>query len=225
MRVSEPPESPHDTGAESGLPAPTRASGTTPAATPTESASTTPVARGGGAAARRRRLLTIVAAVVVLAIVIGIAVITLGGGDGTKATANPLEVRQLVATFDCTSSDPGTPSSVRVTAGQEVVRTGHGGCAVVGPVLGKVDRATKVSTAAVTGGCTVTFQSTSKYGEIVDKASVVNNGYARALVGGGYLLDLRARLYPPDKPAKLNVVFNATDQTACDKVNSALRKT
>jgi hypothetical protein len=223
--VSEPPESPHNDGAESGLPAPTRAPGTTPSAAAPEPASTTPVARKGGAAARRRKLLIIVGAVVALAIVIGIAVIALGGGDGTKATANPLEVRQLVATFDCTSSDPGTPSNVKVTAGQEVVRTGHGGCAVVGPVLGKVDRATKVSTADVTGGCTVTFQSTSKYGDIVDRASVVNNGYARALVGGGYLLDLRARLYPPSKPAKLNVVFNATDQTACDKVNSALRKT
>jgi hypothetical protein len=224
VRVSEPPESPHDAGAKSSLPPPTRAPGTTPSVTPSESASTTPIARGGSAAARRR-LFTVVAAVVVLAIAVGIAVIILSSGDGTKATANPLEVRQLVATFDCTSSDPSTPSSVKVTAGQEVVRTGHGGCAVVGPVLGKVDRATKVSTAAVTGGCTVTFQSTSKYGEIVDKASVVNNGYARALVGGGYLLDLRAQLYPPAKPVKLTVVFNATDQTACDKVNTALRKT
>jgi hypothetical protein len=225
VRVSEPPESPHDAGAESSLPPPTRAPGTTPSVTPSESASTTPIARGGSGAARRRRLITIVAAVVVLAIAVSIAVIIFSSGDGTKAIANPLEVRQLVATFDCTSSDPSTPSSVKVTAGQEVVRTGHGGCAVVGPVLGKVDRATKVSTAAVTGGCTVTFQSTSKYGEIVDKASVVNNGYARALVGGGYLLDLRAQLYPPAKPVKLTVVFNATDQTACDKVNTALRKT
>jgi hypothetical protein len=163
--------------------------------------------------------------VVVLAIAIGIAVVALGGGDGTKATANPLEIRQLVATFDCTASNPGAPSSIKVTAGQEVVRTGHGGCAVVGPVIAKVDRASKVTTADVKGGCTVTFQSTAKYGEIVDKASVVNNGYARALVGGGYILDLRARLYAPAKSTSLNVVFSATDQAACEKVSAALAKT
>ena len=63
-------------------------------------------------------------------------------------------------------------------------------------------------------GCTVTFESTAKYGAIVDKASVVNNGYARALVGGGYILDLRALLYPPTKSAKLNVVFNAEQPEA-----------
>jgi hypothetical protein len=224
--VSEPPEIPYDDTASSDLPAPTRAAGTSPSVAPTDAPtqSAAPAPRKT-AADRRRRLMVIVAAVVVLAVVIGIAVITLGGGDGTKATANPLEVRQLVATFDCTADNPGAPSSVKVTAGQEVVRTGHGGCAVVGPVLGKVDRATKITSADVKGGCTVTFKSTSKYGEIVDKASVVTNGYARALVGGGYVLDLRARLYPPAKPAALTVVFNATDQTACDKVSSALRRT
>ncbi|MCW2547648.1 MAG: hypothetical protein JWN96_2108, partial [Mycobacterium sp.] len=210
----------------SDLPAPTRAPGDIPSTPPTERVRTAPAAPAGR---RRRRLLTIVGAVVVLAIVIGIAVITLGGGDGTKATANPLEIRQLVATFDCTASNPGAPSSIKVTAGQEVVRTGHGGCAVVGPVLdngnAKVDRASKVTTADVKGGCTVTFQSTAKYGEIVDKASVVNNGYARALVGGGYILDLRARLYAPAKSAALNVVFSATDQAACEKVSAALAKT
>ena len=84
---------------------------------------------------------------------------------------------------------------------------------------------TKVVTAKAGSGCTVTFQSSSKYGAIVDKASVVNNGYARALVGGGYVLELRALLYPPGKSAKLNVVFSANDQGACDKVANALRKT
>jgi hypothetical protein len=172
-----------------------------------------------------RRLLAILIAVVVLAIVVVILVFTLGGGDGTKQTANPLEVRQLVATFDCTSSNPGTPSDVKVTAGQSVVRLGRGGCAVVGPVIDKVDRATKVESAKTDAGCTVTFESTSKYGEIVDKASVVNNGYARALVAGGYVLDLRARLYSPAKAEKLSVTFSATDQLACDKVAAALKRT
>lgn len=225
--MSEPPDL-TKASSSSELPAPTRAPGTTPdvAATQPE-ASSTPVAGGPRktGAERRRRFLAIVVGVVVLAIAIGIAVLVLGGGDGTKATANPLEVRQLVATFNCTSNDPNVPSAVKVTAGQEVVKLGRGGCAVVGPVLGTVDRATKVSTADADNGCTVTFESTSKYGEIVDKASVVNNGYARALVGGGYVLDLRARLYAPSKSSKLSVVFSATDQLACDKVNTALRKT
>ena len=39
---------------------------------------------------------------------------------------------------------PGTPSSVKVTAGQEVVQLGRGGCAVVGKPIASVDRATKV---------------------------------------------------------------------------------
>jgi hypothetical protein len=227
--VSEPPEHPFGDSASSDLPAPTRAPGDTPT-TPDSAAAAagTDQARTAPATRRRRgnrRLVTIVGAVVVLVIVIIIAVVALGGGDGTKATANPLEIRQLVATFDCTASNPGAPSSIKVTAGQEVVRTGHGGCAVVGPVLAKVDRASKVASADVSGGCTVTFTSTAKYGEIVDKASVVNNGYARALVAGGYVLDLRARLYAPAKSAKLTVVFNATDQAACEKVSAALAKT
>ena len=140
------------------------------------------------------------------------------GGDGTKATANPLEVRQLVATFQCTSSNPGAPSAVKVTAGQEVVQLGQR--RLRGRRQGDRQRraATKVTEAKAGSDCTVTFQSTSKYGAIVDKASVANNGYARALVGGGYILDLRALLYPPAKSAKLNVVFTATNQGACDKV-------
>jgi hypothetical protein len=195
------------------LPPPSRASSSTDAA-----GSARPPRRG-------RKILIIGAGVVVVALVIGILVLTLGGGDGTKATANPLEVRQLVATFGCTSSNPGTPSDVKVTAGQEVVRLGRGGCAVVGPVIDKVDRATKISTMKTDNGCTVTFQSTSKYGAIVNRASVVNNGYARALVGGGYLLDLRAILYPPTSSSKLSVVFSASDQSACDTVANALRRT
>ncbi len=182
-------------------------------------------APGGGLKLRMRRLVMIGVAVLVVVIVAIILVLTLGGGDGTKQTASPLEVRQLVATFDCTSTNPGTPSDVKVTAGQEVVKLGRGGCAVVGPVIDRIDRASKVTSAKNDAGCTVTFESTSKYGEIVDKASVVNNGYARALVAGGYVLDLRARLYPPAAPAKLSVVFSATDQLACDKVAEALART
>ncbi len=172
-----------------------------------------------------RRLAFIAGALAVAIIAVVVVIVAVGGGDGTKPTANPLEVRQLVATFHCTASDPGVPSSLRVTAGQEVVKLGRGGCAVVGPVVARVDRATKVVSAKSGSGCTVTFQSTSKYGEIVDKASVVDNGYARALVGGGYVLELRALLYPPATSAKLNVVFTANDQGACDKVANALRRT
>ncbi len=228
--MSEPPEDLSAGSAQRPLPPPTRAagtggsssegsgSGTAETAAPLAPAASSRSKRGG------RKILVIAGAVVVLAIVIGILVLTLGGGDGTKQIANPLEVRQLVATFDCTSSNPSVPSAVKVTAGQEVVRLGRGGCAVVGPVIDRVDRATKVSSANTSSGCTVTFQSTSKYGEIVDKASVVNNGYARALVGGGYVLDLRATLYAPAKAAKLSVVFNATDQSTCTKVANALRR-
>ncbi len=222
--MSEPPQDLPAGGSESDLPAPTRAPGTGGGTRPIEPAAGTGERPAGGVRAGARKLLFIVAGVVVLAIVIGILVLTLGGGDGTKQTANPLEVRQLVATFDCTSTNPGTPSDVKVTAGQEVVRRGRGGCAVVGPVLGFVDRATKVTTAKDSAGCTVTFQSAAKYGEIIDRLSVVTNGYARALVAGGYVLDLRARLYPPAKAEKLSVVFSASDQSSCDKVANALRK-
>lgn len=214
--MSEPPEDLPERSSTGELPAPTRAGEPASAAAPPEPG---PVRRGA------RKVLLIAAAVVVLAIVIGTLVLTLGRGDGTKPTANPLEVRQLVATFACTSNNPGAPSALKVTAGQEVVRLGRGGCAVVGPVIDKVERATKVTSAKTSSGCTVTFESTSKYGGIVDKASVVNNGFARALVGGGYVLDLRARLYPPDKPVKLSVTFSANDQPACDKVANALRRT
>ena len=105
------------------------------------SRSTEPERASGGTApaACRRRLAAatgalafIAGGVVVVIIAIVILVLALGGGDGTKQTANPLEVRQLVATFHCTPNNPGTPSAIKVTAGQEVVQLGRGGCAVVG---------------------------------------------------------------------------------------------
>lgn len=189
----------------------------------------------GGTAAQRsptrrrrgnRRLAFIGGGVVVVILAIVILVLVVSGGDGTKPMANPLEVRQLVATFQC---NPGSPSSVKVTAGQEIVQLGRGGCAVVGPVLdngtAKVDRATKIISKSSGSDCTVTIESTAKYGAIVDKASVATDGNARALVGGGYVLDLRALLYPPGKSAKLNVIFQASNQPACDKVANALRRT
>jgi hypothetical protein len=221
--VSEPPEgmSAEPPGGE--LPPPTRAE-LTKGETVTQPA---PRRRPRG----NRRLALIAGAVAVVVIAVAVLVVVVSRGDGTKATANPLEVRPLVATFPCTVSNPGVPSSLKVTAGQEVVQLGRSGCAVVGPVIARVDRATKVVSAKTGSGCTVTFQSTSKYGAVVDKASAivdqtnVNKGYARALVGGGYVLELRALLYPPAKSAKLNVVFSANDQGACDKVAKALRKT
>ena len=204
----------HDTGE---LPAPTRAEASI-------SESTAPAPSAGGSVRRgARKVLFIAGGIVALAIVIFILVLTLGGGDGTKQMANPLEVRQLVATFDCTANNPGAPSAIRVTAGQEVVQLGRGGCAVVGPVIDKVDRAKKVKSAGNANGCTVTIESSAKYGGIVDKASVVNNGYARALVAGGYILDLRARLYAPTTDSALSVVFSATNQAACTKVADALK--
>lgn len=178
-----------------------------------------------GRSAGMRKVLLVAGGVVVLAIAVVVLVLVLGGGDNTKPLANPIEVRQLVARFACTASNPGTPSDVKVTAGQEVVRLPSGGCAVVGPPLAKVDRATKVETKNNANGCTVTIESTSKYGEIVDQKSVVDNGYARALVGGGYVLDLRARLYPPAKPEKLTVVFSSDSQSTCTAVANALRLT
>lgn len=219
--MSEPPNLSKDSADSGGeLPAPTRA-GTEPTSPEPSTSPATP--RSSGFRRGGRRLLFIGGGILALVIVIVILVLALGGGDGTKQTANPLEVRQLVATFDCTANNPGTPSAIKVTAGQEVVQLGRGGCAVVGPVIGKIDRATKVSSKGTDSGCTVTFESTAKYGGIVDRASVVNNGYARALVGGGYILDLRARLYAPTKDAKLSVVFNATNQQACTKVAAALK--
>ncbi len=230
--MSEPPpnlskDSGNSYDAGTDLPAPTRAPGTEPETTTPAGASGSTGAPAGRRSGRRgaRKVLFITGGIVALAVVIFILVLALGGGDGTKQTANPLEVRQLVATFNCTPSNPGTPSAIKVTAGQEVVQLGRGGCAVVGPVIDSIDRATKVSTSGTSDGCTVTFESTAKYGGIVDRASVVNNGYARALVAGGYILDLRARLYAPTKDAKLSVTFNASNQQACTKVADALKRT
>ena len=189
------------------------ASGTAPARTPPR--------RGRG----NRRLAFIAGAVAVVIIAIVVLVIAVGGGDGTKQMANPLEVRLLIATFQCTPKNPGAPSSLHVTAGQEVVQLGRGGCAVVGKSLASVNRATKVTSAKAGSGCTVTIQSTAKYAAIIDDASVATDGNARALVGGGYVLDLRALLYPPAKSAKLNVVFQSSNQGACDTVANALRRT
>ena len=225
--VSEPPE-----GMSAEIPQEPRP--TRPELTKGGTGGSGPQRAPGGAGGQRpsprlrrgnRRLAYIGGGLVVLIIAIVVIVLAVGGGDGTKQMANPLEVRQLVATFQCTPTNPETPSSIKVTAGQEVVQLGRGGCAVVGPIIDKVDRATKVVSKSAGSGCTVTIQSTSKYGAIVDKASVVNNGFARALVGGGYVLDLRAELYAPAKSAKLNVVFQANDQGACDKVAVALRRT
>lgn len=180
-----------------------------------------PVRRGRG----NRRLAFIAGGVVVVILAIVVAVLALGGGDGTKQMANPLEVRLLIATFQCTPKNPGAPSSLHVTAGQEVVQLGRGGCAVVGKSLASVNRATKITSAKAGSGCSVTIQSTSKYAAIIDGASVATDGNARALVGGGYVLDLRALLYPPAKSAKLNVVFQSNNQGACDTVANALRRT
>ncbi len=221
--MSEPPDDESTGLPKRNLPVPTRArageetggaSGTTPASPP-------PERRRGGA---MRKVAWVGGAAVVLAIVIVILIFTIGKGDGTKPMANPLEVRELVARFDCTSSNPGTPSNVKVTAGQEVVKLGSGGCAVVGPAIAKVDRATKVEAKNNDNGCTVTVQSTAKYGGIVDRASVVSNGFARALVGGGYVLDLRARLYPPAKDEKLSIIFESDSQAACTTVANKLRR-
>jgi hypothetical protein len=227
--VSEPPEG---MSAEVPNESPTRPQLSKGAATPSRAADAGPGRPAGGAApparapARRgrgnRRLAFIAGGVVVVIIAIVVAVLALGGGDGTKQMANPLEVRQLVATYQCT---PGSSSSVKVTAGQEIVQLGRGGCAIVGKQLAKVDRATKIVSKSSGSGCTVTIESTAKYGAIVDKASVATDGNARALVGGGYILDLRALLYPPGKSAKLNVVFQASNPGACDTVANALRRT
>ncbi len=142
------------------LPPPTRAgddpgSNTGADAGSDATGATLPAGRPGPKRNRRFLILGGLAVVVVIAVAIVIFIAT--KGDGTKATANPLEVRQLVATFNCTSNNPGAPSDVKVTAGQEVVRVGRGGCAVVGPVIAKVDRATKVESKNTDGGCTMTF--------------------------------------------------------------------
>jgi hypothetical protein len=217
--VSEPPEGMSADFPSSELPAPTRAE-STKGGTATQPAPTPRGSRRGN-----RRLAILIGAVAAAIVVVVILVLAVGGGDGTKQMAGPLEVRQLVATFQCTPKNPGAPTSLHVTAGQEVVQLGRGGCAVVGKPLASIDRATKVVSAKAGSGCTVTIQSTAKYGAIIDAASVATDGNARALVGGGYVLDLRALLYPPAKATKLNVVFQSNNQGACDTVANALRRT
>jgi hypothetical protein len=170
-----------------------------------------------------RKVLTAVIAVVVL-IAIGIGVVLfLSRGDGTKATANPLEVRRLVATFACTPANPTTPENLRLTAGQEVVKVPRAGCAVVGEVVGRVDRLEKIETSTKDGTCTVTLSAPVEYGRAVDVASNVSDGQARALVAGGWLLDVRAVIDYPGRPSSaLAVTFSSPDPAACTDVTSAL---
>jgi hypothetical protein len=174
-------------------------------------------------AARLRRVLLVVVALVVL-VGIGIGVVLfLSRGDGTKRTANPLEVRRLIATFACTPDNPSTPEKLRLTAGQEVVKVPRAGCAVVGDVVGTVDRLDKIDTKTGSGDCTVTIDAPAVYGGAVDAASNVTDGQARALVAGGYLLDVRAVIDYPGRAAQpLHVVFTAPDVAACTAVSNAL---
>jgi hypothetical protein len=180
----------------------------------------------GDAAAGRSRLRKVLLVVLVVLVLgaIGVGlVLFLGRGDGTKQTANPLEVRRLIATFDCTPDRPGTPENLRLTAGQEVVKVPNAGCAVVGEVVGRVDRLDKVDSASNKGGCTVTLDAPKEYGGIVDVASNVSDGQARALVAGGWLLDVRAVIDYPGRPSSpLHVVFSAPDPAACAQVATAL---
>jgi hypothetical protein len=176
--------------------------------------------RGPG---RRRSIAIGVLLVVVLAAVVVGVVLFLNRGDGTKRTANPIEVRRLVATFACTPDNPTTPENLRLTAGQEVVKVPRAGCAVVGEVVGRVDRLQKVESKTSGGTCTVTLSAPAEYGRIVDQASSVSDGQARALVAGGWLLDVRAVIDYPGRPSDpLNVTFSAPDPAACTAVSDAL---
>src|SRR3954454_5866555 len=114
-------------------------------------------------ARRRGRFLLAVVAIVVVLVADGVLVVVLlNRGDGTSRTATPLEVRRRVAVFPCTPDRPGTPENLRLTAGQEVVKVPRAGCAVVGTVLARVDRASKV--AVKTGNpCTVPIDAPTQY--------------------------------------------------------------
>lgn len=170
----------------------------------------------------RRIVIGVVALLVVAAVVVGV-VLFLQRGDGTKRTANALEVRRLVATFACTPANPTTPENLRLTAGQEVVQVPWVGCAVVGEVVGRVDRLEKVESAEADGECTVTLGAPEEYGRIVDASSNVSDGQARALVAGGWLLDVRAVLdYPGRASTPLEVTFRSADRVACTQVTAAL---
>jgi hypothetical protein len=167
-------------------------------------------------------LLTVVAVLVLAGIGVG-AVLIFSRGDGTGRAAHPLEVRRLVTTFPCTPEQPSTPENLRLTAGQEVVRVPRAGCAVVGEVVGGVDRLQKVENKKGNGTCTVTIEAPREYEQMLDAASNVSDGQVRALVAGGWLLDVRAVLDYPGRPsAPLHVVFTAPDPTACDAVATAL---
>lgn len=173
----------------------------------------------------RRVLIGLVALLVLAAVIVGI-VLFLQRGDGTKRTANALEVRRLVATFACTPANPTTPENLRLTAGQEVVQVPRVGCAVVGEVVGRVDRLEKVESGNANGECTVTLSAPEEYGRIVDASSNVSDGQARALVAGGWLLDVRAVLdYPGRESAPLNLTFRSADPVACAQVTAALALT
>src|SRR3954447_3096604 len=172
---------------------------------------------------RGRLLLTTVVVVLVLAAIGIVTVILLHRGDGTKRTATPLEVRRLVAIYPCTPDRPGTPENLQLTAGQEVVRVPRAGCAVVGEVVGRVDRLEKVKNSSGSPDCTVTLDAPTEYGRAVDAASNVSDGQTRALVAGGWLLDVRAVLDYPGRPSDpLHVAFSAPDPGACNAVAGAL---
>lgn len=193
---------------------------------PSETSPPPPAAAGNPPPPRpgrlRRILIGLLALVVVAAVVVGV-VLFLQRGDGTKRTANALEVRRLVATFACTPADPTTPENLRLTAGQEVVQVPRVGCAVVGEVVGRVDRLEKVESSTADGECTVTITAPEEYGRVVDAASNVSDGQARALVAGGWLLDVRAVLdYPGRVSAPLAVSFRSGDPVACTQVTTAL---
>jgi hypothetical protein len=169
----------------------------------------------------RRALLLVVGLLVLAGVVVGV-VLVLTRGDGTKPTANPLEVRRLVATFGCTPANPTTPENLRLTPGQEVVRVPYVGCAVVGEVVGRVDRLQKVERSSG-NPCTVTLSAPAEYGRIVDAASDVADGQVRVLVAGGQVLDVRAVLGYPGRPSgPLSVVFRSPDPADCTTVATAL---
>lgn len=200
-------------------PPPSESSPPPPAAAATAAAPNPMPARPGRA---RRILFGLLGLVVVVAVLVGV-VLFVQRGDGTKRTANALEVRRLVATFACTPANPTTPENLRLTAGQEVVQVPQVGCAVVGEVVGRVDRLEKVENTGADGGCTVTVSAPEEYGRIVDTASDVSDGQARALVAGGWLLDVRAVLnYPGRGSAPLDVTFRSADPVACTQVATAL---
>jgi hypothetical protein len=193
--------------------------------TPTTADGSAPAPPAPGRRRIRTVLLVLVAVLVLAAIGIG-ALLLLSRDDGTRRTAHPLEVRRLVATFPCTPEQPGTPENLRLTAGQEVVRVPRAGCAVVGEVVGSVDRLTKLTTSKGAPDCTVTLDSPKQYGQAVDAAANVSDGQVRALVAGGWLLDVRALIDYPGRPSTpLHVVFTAPDPTACDAVAAALALT